>query len=74
MYIDWANVLWFTAALIVNGWLTIQLYKWNNKRRDTKFLKALHVQHPDWTYTFYSVESSDKDALDKIERQLRDFL
>lgn len=65
------NVLFVIPVLLLNGWITIKMHHWNNKRRDMKFLKHLTIDNRGAsTITLSSVGSTDHEALNKIKEQL----
>lgn len=73
------TVLWLVAwipVLVINNMIVIWLHERRRKRRarkhDTQFIKKVQAYYPGHTVTFIAVESSDKEAMAKIERQLRD--
>jgi hypothetical protein len=50
--------------------LVIRLYHWQNRRRNQRFMKHLRVKYPGGSLTLSSIESSDREALNKIKEQL----
>ena len=59
--------------LFIHGWLVIQLYHWNNKRLDKKFMKYVRIEFPDNSVvTLSSVSTSDPEALKQIKEHLDD--
>lgn len=64
----------FFAFGNVNGWLNVYFYKKRQRRREMKFVKRVQSQQQGSTVTFITIDSADKESLDKIERQLRDEL
>lgn len=63
-------LLLFAVYGWLNGYLSIKLYHWYNRRRDTKFMKYIRIRHPDSVITLSSVDASEREALDKIKEQL----
>jgi hypothetical protein len=57
-------------VFIFNAWFSVWLYKRRLQRRDTKFLKNLKVEHPDFTLSLISIETSDEAAMDKIKEKI----
>lgn len=65
--------LLYTPVFIFNGWLSIRLYHWNNKRKDKRFLRHLHIWFPDAaTIDLVALESTDEEAIHKIKEQVRE--
>lgn len=65
------QTLLMIPVLILNGWLTIKLYHWNNKRRDKKFLRHLIVDRRGaTTITMSVVGPNEAETLDKMKEQL----
>lgn len=69
---NWGLLPLFVFYGWLNGYATLKLHHWTNRRREVLFLKHLKLEHPDSVITLSSVETSDKEALAKIERQLND--
>lgn len=63
------QTLLMIPVLLFNSWIAIWLYKRNNARRETKFLKRVQVAYPDSKITFQSVETSDAKALEMIQAE-----
>lgn len=63
-------LLFFTGYGWLNGFLSIKLYHWNNKRADMKVMKYIRIKHPDSTITLSTVESSEREALDRLKEKL----
>jgi hypothetical protein len=56
---------------IFNGWVTVKIYKRNQRRQDKKFLRYIKIRFPDATQTtLTSVAASDEEALTRIKEQL----
>lgn len=70
--LEFLGYLWlFFVYAWIAGFATIQLYKWNQKRNDEKFLRYLKIRFPDSKdITLSSVASSDEEALTNIKEQL----
>lgn len=72
-------LIWMIAwvpVLVVNNVIVVWLHERRRKRRARKqhqqFIKKVQAYYPGHTVTFISVASSDKEAMAKIERQLKD--
>lgn len=63
-------LLFFAVYGWLNGYLSIKLYHWNNRRMDKKFMKYIRIERPDSIITLSSVEATEREALDKIKEQL----
>lgn len=69
---DWLFVVIYSLIILpLWRWFSIWDYKRILKRRETRFLKAVWVTLPDATKVeFFSISTSDKKALEEVQRQL----